>query len=83
MEKQKSLLGSSNTKVADMIEIGKIIKRRRKELGYTQTYIAQYMGVSPRLIGDIERGKKTVAIQTILNYATGLGIDFTMSIRGK
>ena len=64
-------------------DFGSLIRRRRKELGYTQEYMADMLGWSPRLIGDIERGKATVGIQRVLDLATNLGIDVTLSVRGK
>jgi len=70
-------------RVFDATEIGQVIRARRKELGYTQEYVAALMGISPRLMGEIERGRGTVGIQKVLYLATGLGIDFTLSIRGK
>ena len=33
------------------------------------------LGFSPRLVGEIERGRGTVGIDKVLYYATSLGID--------
>ena len=66
-----------------MEQVGAVIRQRRKELGYTQVQIAQFAGVSQRLISEIERGKPTVAFETVLKIANGLGIDFVLTIRGK
>lgn len=65
------------------MQLGNIIKLRRKELGYTQTDIANFMGCSQRLVSEIERGKPTVAFETVLRMANGLGIDLVANIRGK
>ena len=70
-------------RVFDAIDIGRMLRARRKELGYTQVDIAEFMGLSPRLIGEIERGRGTVGIHKVLDYATGLGIDITLSVRGR
>lgn len=64
-------------------DIGDLIRCRRKELGYTQEQVALLMGCSPRLIGEVERGRTTVAFQTLFDLAQGLGIDFTLKVRGK
>ncbi|MDR0459774.1 MAG: helix-turn-helix transcriptional regulator [Coriobacteriales bacterium] len=69
--------------VFDASEIGMMLRQRRKELGYTQVDIASFMGISPRLVGEIERGRKTVGIQKVLNMASGLGIDIFLSVRGR
>ena len=73
----------AETKCYSMEHVGKVIRSRRKELGYTQTQIAQFSGCSQRLISEIERGKPTVAFETVLRIANGLGIDLVLAIRGK
>lgn len=77
-----SFLPAAN-KVYDTQQIGAIIRQRRKALGYTQEHVAHIMGCSPRLIGEIERGKKTVGTQRVLDYATGLGIDISFTPKGE
>jgi len=73
----------TSQQVFDAAGIGAMLRLRRKELGYTQETIASFMGISPRLVGEIERGRQTVGIQKVLSMASGLGIDITLSIRGK
>jgi transcriptional regulator with XRE-family HTH domain len=62
--------------------IGEAIRLRRKEYGYTQVELAKRMGISPRLLGEIEHGKTTVAIGTVLNICQNIGIDLVVSVRG-
>jgi transcriptional regulator with XRE-family HTH domain len=83
MVDQKKNRPPAEARVFDAADIGRIIRLRRKELGYTQEYLASLSGFSPRLIGEIERGRKTVGIQKIVNLATGLGIDIIFSVRGR
>ena len=73
----------ARTVCESMQEVGRIIRLRRKELGYNQTQIAQFAGCSQRLVSEIERGKPTVAFETVLRIADGLGIDLVLSLRGK
>lgn len=54
---------------------GSRLRQRRKKLGYTQTEVADMLGFSPRLVGEIERGRGTVGIDKVFAYATALGID--------
>ncbi|MCH3942448.1 MAG: helix-turn-helix domain-containing protein [Atopobiaceae bacterium] len=68
--------------VYDMAGIGREIRHRRKCLGYTQAQVAMLMGCSPRLISEIERGRDTVAIGTVLRLVTGLGMDVILKERG-
>jgi len=69
--------------VFDAADVGIAIRSRRKELGYTQERLAALTGMSPRLLGEIERGKRTTGIQRVLDLATALGIDLFLSVRGK
>lgn len=66
-----------------MVDIGKVLRNRRRELRMTQVEVAQYCGCSQRLISEVERGRGTVGIDKVIRYANGLGVDFVMSIRGK
>ena len=68
--------------IFDAAEIGAFIRLRRKELGYTQEQVASRSDCSPSLIGEIERGRKTVGIQRVLDLASNLGIDIALSVRG-
>lgn len=68
---------------SDMRSIGILLRRRRKELGYTQEEIAEHLHYSPRLIGEIERGRGSVGIERVLRLASVLGIDPVMHVRGK
>ena len=77
------LRGPDSAICYDMEAIGRMIRLRRKELGYTQVQVAEFLGYSPRLVGEIERGRATVAIGKVMRYANGLGIDFILRVRGK
>ena len=63
-------------KIADAEAFGNELRTRRKELGYTQAYIAAFTGFSVSFISDLEIGK---AIE-IVNL---LGMDLCMEKRGK
>ena len=70
-------------KVLNAADVGFILRKRRKELGYTQEQFGALVGMSPRLVGEIERGKETVGIQKVMNFATALGIDMRLTVRGS
>ena len=73
----------TTTLCLDMETVGGVLRRRRKELGYSQTEVALFCGFSQRLISEIERGRGSVAIDKIMRYANGLRIDLLLRIRGK
>ena len=45
--------------VTDVKAFGEIIRKRRKELGYTQAYLSEFSGFSVSFISDLENGKST------------------------
>ena len=73
----------SERTVFDPSEIGKALRLRRRELGLTQRDVATMTGRSLRVIGDIERGRTTVVIGVIFDYASIVDIDFILKVRGK
>ncbi len=69
-------------KVTDAGSFGAAIRTRRKELGYTQAYIAQFTGLSMSFLSDLENGKKTIELEKAISVAMLLGLDIHMSARG-
>ena len=68
-------------KITDAGTFGKIIRRRRKELGYTQSYIAEYTGYSVSFISDLERGKSTAELGKAIELANLLGLNLLLEDR--
>ncbi len=54
--------------------IGKNVCRRRTELGWTQTKLAEEIGVAPGYISDIEAGKRTPRVATLAQIAEALKV---------
>ena len=68
--------------VHDSKHFGEAIRSRRKELGYTQGYLAEYTGVSVSFLSDLERGKTTCELGKAIYIADILGLDMDMKGRG-
>ncbi len=47
-------------------DIGEMVKRRRKELGLTQAYLAAISNTGVRFIIELEQGKPTVQLNKVL-----------------
>ena len=62
-------------------DLGSALRKRRKELGYTQADVRSRLGFSERLVGDIERGKGGVACSKYLQLARSLGFDVVLQRR--
>jgi y4mF family transcriptional regulator len=66
-----------------MKELGRAIRERRKELGYTQAFLADYAGVSTSFLSELENGKETIQIGKMMEVVSLLGMDIRMSRRGE
>lgn len=67
--------------VSDTIEFGAFLKKRRKELHYTQSFLAEFSGFSVSFISDVENGKATVELGKVLRLANLLGINCLLEER--
>ena len=68
-------------KVNDASEFGKVIRKRRKELGYTQKMVSEFTGYSISYLSDLENGKQTSELGKAIYIANLLGIDLLMTER--
>lgn len=70
-------------KISNVEDFGKIIRNKRKSLGYTQGYVASVSGLSMSFISDLERGKKTIELSKAMFLANLLGLDVLLSDRSS
>lgn len=54
------------------IEMGKLIREARKELGLSQADLAEKMNRRPATISDIENGKSDISVLTLASFAIHL-----------
>ena len=64
-------------------ELGQEIRARRKELGYTQGFLADYVGVSASFLSELENGKETVQLNKLMDVMSLLGLDICIGRRGE
>ena len=69
-------------KIIDSKSLGQAIRERRKELNYTQAFLAEFAGLSVTFISDVERGKSTAEIGKIIELLHVLGMDVFVERRG-
>ena len=67
--------------VTDAKSFGEALRKRRKQLGYTQAYIAEFSGFSVSFISDLERGKSTAELGKAIYLANLLGLDCSLEER--
>ncbi|MCL2136556.1 MAG: helix-turn-helix domain-containing protein [Coriobacteriia bacterium] len=70
-------------KINNPEELGKAIRLRRKELGYTQTELADYSGCSLTFVSSLERGKMTAELGKAMMVINTLGVDLLFEQRGQ
>lgn len=70
-------------KIKNSNDLGSAIKKRRKELGYTQNFVSEQTGLSVSFISDVENGKATAEIGKIINLVNLLGMDVSITTRGE
>ncbi|MFV0291345.1 MAG: helix-turn-helix transcriptional regulator [Mangrovibacterium sp.] len=58
-----------------------IIKERRTLLGLTQQDLADYAGLSLRIIKSIELGKGNPSMSTLIKIAEVLGLELELKIK--
>ncbi|MDQ2994512.1 MAG: type II toxin-antitoxin system Y4mF family antitoxin [Pseudomonadota bacterium] len=63
-------------------EIAVLIKLRRKQAGLTQMQLAEYAGVSKTVVFDIEHGKPTIQLDTLLKILRVLNIKLITDVSG-
>jgi y4mF family transcriptional regulator len=68
-------------KIIDSKSLGVIIRERRKELNYTQAFLAEFTGLSVTFISDVERGKTTAEIGKVIQLLHILGMDILVERR--
>ena len=68
-------------KINDTSEFGKVLKKRRKELKYTQRDISEFTGFSISYLSDLENGKQTTELGKAIYIANLLGIDILLQER--
>ena len=67
--------------ITNVEEFGKAIKNRRKELGFTQSYVSEFTGLSISFLSELENGKKTAEMGKAIQVANILGLDIEMKSR--
>ena len=70
-------------KISDMDSFGQEIRKRRKDLGYTQAYVSECTGLSASFLSNLENGKETVEMGKALRLVQLLGMDLGVSVRGE
>ncbi|HEX8689476.1 MAG TPA: helix-turn-helix domain-containing protein [Solirubrobacterales bacterium] len=61
--------------------LGVAVRKRRTDLRLTQEELAGVARVTPRLVGEVEHGKKTAQLDGVLRILAALGLDLYLEAR--
>ncbi len=62
-------------------ELGEMIRSRRRELGLTQTELAEVANSNLRFVSELERGKPTARLENVMRVLESLGIELEARLR--
>lgn len=65
------------------LSLGEEIRARRKAAGLTLTEAAELIGVSRRLLVELENGKRRVAVHTLFDILAALGLEMSVRERSR
>lgn len=64
------------------LELGKRIRMKRKERGWSIKRLAEKAGANEVYVGQLERGEKGMTVHMLLKIADGLNIDPSELVAG-
>lgn len=67
--------------VKNTVELGAVIRARRKEKNLTQTELAALCGTSLRFISELERGHRVASVAKVLTVCSRLALDVVITAR--
>ena len=67
----------------DYKELGKRIRDERKHQGFTQEKLAELADISDSFMGHIERGGRTLSIETLAKLANALNLSIEYIVCGE
>jgi transcriptional regulator with XRE-family HTH domain len=65
----------------ELAELGRRVRKRRKELGLTQEKLAEKAGMHRTYISKIENGRQNIASRNLMRLAAALDLDASDLIR--
>jgi transcriptional regulator with XRE-family HTH domain len=63
------------------IRFGRALKDLRLKRGWTQTYLAEHLGLDRSYLSDLERGKREVCLRNIEVIAHGFNLSLIELVR--
>lgn len=71
----------ATTSIHDAKRLGELIRSRRRDLGLTQTEVAETANTNLRFVSELERGKPTARLENVMRVLATLGIELEARVR--
>jgi HTH-type transcriptional regulator/antitoxin HipB len=75
-------LGLAMAKIETPVDIGRLVRKRRKGAGLTLQEAAGMAGVGIRFLSELERGKPTLQLGLVLQVLQLFGLELHVHARG-
>ncbi len=62
----------------DYMDLGRRVRLKRLQLGWTQEKLAKKIGVSTSFIGHVERGSRKASLETLVAMANAMDVSVDM-----
>jgi len=66
--------------ILEVADLGAVVRGYRKSLGVTQVDAACEADVGPRFLGELENGKETVRLGTVLQVLESMGLELYVEV---
>ena len=64
------------------LQFGRAVRRRRKQLGWSQEKLAEHAGLHWTYVGRIERGKQNISLANVGKLARALKVSVEKLFKG-
>lgn len=69
-------------KYSQAVELGRRMRERRKELGWSQRYLAEVAEMDWSYVAQVERGERNLSFLNLVRLAAALEVDLSDLVRG-
>lgn len=77
------IFDGQNHTIMLVVNLGEVIKTRRKELGITQPHLAELAQISVNTLYKLERGYGNPSFEVLNKLAEVLGLELTLDVKKK
>ncbi len=71
-----------STKLAHRTRLGDAIRRRRRKAGFSQEVLAEKADLNSKYLSEVERGNKTISVDSLARIAAALHCRLDQLFRG-